>query len=223
MNDKKIVLGAFIVVILISVMIYLNDREVSDVQKEPKLCSEGTLHLFLDVYYPGEITATGYEIKGDRIILRFRSRGSGDLRINRANFTITCIPKNLSPDLFEVSVDGKTFRPSCEGVLTTPVPSKTANPERSVYYLASPYNLGEIAIIELPEGHSFEELRLENRTLIIEVSPGGSINSAVVRSELIGKNWSKVLYTDGTSTWAGRKSTMGEGDCPIWIFPEAES
>ncbi|MDV3104813.1 hypothetical protein [Thermococcus waiotapuensis] len=218
MDDKKIVLGTFIIVILISVMVYINGG-ASNVQEKHRLCSAGNLYVLLDVYYPGELRATGYEIKDDRIVLHFHSEGSGDLKVNHANFTISCIPENLSPGLFEVSVDGKTFRPSCEGVLTTPVPSKTSNSERSVWYLASPYNLSKIALIELPEGYSFRELNLENRTLVIKVSTGGNVGSTVVKSELLAEGWEKIIYTDGSSTWRGKKSVMGNGECPVWISP----
>lgn len=216
--NKKALLSIPIVLILIAVAVFHNGG-ASNVREEHRLCSAGKLHLLLDVYYPGELGAMGYEIKDDRIVLHFHSAGSGDIRVNHANFTIPCIPKNLSPDLFEVSVDGKTLRPSCEGVLTKPVLSKTSNSERSVWYLASPYNLSKIALVELPRGYSFKKLKLENGTLVIEVSSGGSMGSTVVRSELLAERWEKIIYTDGSRTWVGQKSVMGSGECPVWISP----
>ncbi|WP_157727221.1 hypothetical protein [Thermococcus profundus] len=217
---KELVLGIFFMAILITVAVFQSGAVTSNTEEKHALCSEGRLHLFLDVYYPGELRAAGYELKDDKIVLRFHSITSGGLRMNPTNFTIPCIPKNLSPNIFEINVDGDTFYPSCQGVLTTPISSKTANSERSVYYLTSPYNLSEIALIELPEKYSLESLKLENETLMIEVSPDGDTGSIIVKSELLGKrSWMRIIYSDGSKTWTGRKSTLGDGECPIWISP----
>ncbi|MDI3474398.1 MAG: hypothetical protein PWQ79_984 [Thermococcaceae archaeon] len=218
--DKRIALGAFIIAFLVAFVVLQNGRATPNTDEKHALCSEGKLSIFLDIYYPGELRAAGYEIKDDKIVLRFHSITSGDLRINLANFTIPCIPRNLSPNIFEINVDGDTFYPSCQGVLTTPVSSETANSERSVYLLASPYNLSEIALIELPEGYSLKSLKLDNGTLIIEVSTGGNTSSVIVKSELLGKrSWRGIIYSDGSKTWTGRKSTLGDGECPILISP----
>lgn len=217
---KELMLGIFFMAILIAVAVFQSGSVTSNTEENHALCSEGKLSIFLDVYYPGELRAAGYEIKDDKIVLRFHSITSGDLRINLANFTIPCIPRNLSPNIFEINVDGDTFYPSCQGVLTTPVSSETADSERSVYYLASPYNLSEISLIKLPEGYSLEDLKLDNGTLIIEVSPGGDASSVIVKSELLGKrSWMGIIYSDGSKIWTGRKSTLGNGECPIWISP----
>jgi hypothetical protein len=220
MMGKELVLGIFFMAILITVAVFQSGAVTSNTEEKHAHCSEGKLSIFLDVYYPGELRATGYEIKDDKIVLRFHSITSGDLRINFANFTIPCIPKNLSPNIFEINVDGDTFYPSCRGVLTTPVSSETANSERSVYYIASPSNLSEIALNELPEGYSLKGLNSDNETLVIEVSPGGDANSVIVKSELLGKrSWKKIIYSDGSKDWTGRKSTLGNGECPILISP----
>jgi hypothetical protein len=217
--NRRPALGISFVIILMAVVVFQSSVTPNTGEKHAH-CSEGKLSIFLDVYYTGELRAAGYEIKDDKIVLRFHSITSGDLRINLANFTIPCIPKNLGPNIFEINVDGDTFYPSCQGVLTIPLSSETANSERSVYYLASPYNLSEIALIKLPEEYSLEDLKLDNETLVIKVSPGRDTNSIIVKSELLGKgSWKKIIYPDGSKNWTGQKSTLGNGECPILISP----
>jgi len=56
-------------------------------------------------------------------------------------------------------------------LITTPVPSGGNDTSLSIYYIASPYNLSEVALIVPPEGYSFEGLKLENGTLMLFISP----------------------------------------------------
>ena len=70
-----------------------------------------------------------------------------------------------------------------------------------------------------------KNLKFENNTLQILLSPGGSGGVEVVRSNIIAENqeglkrgWIKIIYTDGSREWEGRVQTIGgEGECPILI------
>ena len=135
-------------------------------------CAAGeSLQVFVDVYYPGELRPGDYIMIDDRITLNFQEVSSGELQVNRANFTLPCVPRDVIPKLFEIRVGERVFSPSCEGLITTPVPSGGNGTSLSIYYIASPYNLSEVALIVPPEGYSFEGLKLENGTLMLFISP----------------------------------------------------
>ena len=223
-NRTLLAVFIFVVVLLSGVVYWVHESDPKPEGGRLICSSEKSLQVFIDVYYPGKLQPEGYTIEDDEIVLNFREIRSGELQVNRANFTLSCVPRNVSPKLFEIRVGEMTFTPLCVGVITTPVPSGGNATSLSVYYIASPYDLNEVALIVSPEGYSFEGLKLEKDTLMVLVSQEGEKGDAIVKSQVIGeRNWVRIVYTNGKQKWIGRKSTMGEGECPIWIFPESGS
>ncbi|MCD6524109.1 MAG: hypothetical protein J7K48_03825, partial [Thermococcus sp.] len=122
-----------------------------------------------------------------------------------------------------VNVDGTLLYPTCWDYVMSFDIGKNGG---GMYYIASPYDLSSIAEVSIPEGYTFKELKFENNTLIIFISPGDDGGVEVVKSDIIAENqeglkrgWIKIIYTDGSKEWEGRVSSMGRaGECPIFIY-----
>ncbi|AEH23893.1 hypothetical protein [Pyrococcus yayanosii] len=186
-----------------------------------------TVEVYVTVYYPGELEADGYYVKDDQITLTFHVlKGSEDLKGHFEKFKIRCFLCNLDLEnaTVVVDIDGTPLYPTCRDYIMSF--DKGGN-IKGMHYVVSPYNLTEIAKIRILEGYVFRELKFENNTLTIFLSPGNGEEVEIIRSNIIAEHqkglkrgWVKVVYTDGSRKWEGRVYSMGEGECPVLIEAE---
>jgi len=185
----------------------------------------GTTEVCVTVCYPGELKAEGYSLEDGQIVLKFHTlENSEALREHFEKFEIRCLFCSLDLEKAKVvvNVSGTLLYPACKDYMMS---FDNGRNGKGMHYIASPYNLTSIAEVRIPEGYTFKELKFENNTLQILLSPGGSGGVEVVRSNIIAENqeglkrgWIKIIYTDGSREWEGRVQTIGgEGECPILI------
>lgn len=185
-----------------------------------------TAEIYVTVYYPGELEAEGYSLENNQIVLKFHFlTSSGDLKKHFEKFKVRCFFCDLDLEKAKVvvNVDGTLLYPTCWDYVMSFDIGKNGG---GMYYIASPYDLSSIAEVSIPEGYTFKELKFENNTLIIFISPGDDGGVEVVKSDIIAENqeglkrgWIKIIYTDGSKEWEGRVSSMGRaGECPIFIY-----
>ncbi|AAL80711.1 hypothetical protein PFDSM3638_02945 [Pyrococcus furiosus DSM 3638] len=178
-----------------------------------------TVEVQVLVYYPGELVSRGYRIEGGQVILKFHALNrSEELKVKYETFKVRCFFCDLDLENATIIIDGTPLKPTCKDYIMS------FDTGDGMLYIASPYNLSETAEIWIPEGYQFKELKFENNTLVILVSPGDGekvkiIHSGVVAEHREGleKGWVKVIYTDGSKSWGGRVYSFGEGECPILI------
>ncbi|WP_232473328.1 S1 family peptidase [Thermococcus thioreducens] len=183
-----------------------------------------TAEIYVTVYYPGELEADGYYVKDDQITLKFHVlKGSEGLKGHFEKFKIRCFLCNLDLEnaTVVVDIDGTPLYPTCRDYIMSF--DKGGN-IKGMHYVVSPYNLTEIAKIRILEGYGFRELKFENNTLIVLLSPGNGEEVEIIRSNIIAEHqkglergWIKVVYTDGSKKWEGRVYSMGKGECPVLI------
>ncbi len=183
--------------------------------------------IYVTVYYPGELEADGYYVKDDQITLKFHIlKGSEGIKGHFEKFKIWCFLCNLDLEnaTVVVDIDGTPLYPTCKDYVMSF--DKGGN-IKGMHYIVSPYNLTEIAKIKIPEGYIFRELKFENNTLTIFLSPKGSEGVRIIRSDIIAEHqeglkrgWVKVVYTDGSRRWGGRVYSMGNGECSVLIEAE---
>ncbi|EHR79368.1 hypothetical protein OCC_07711 [Thermococcus litoralis DSM 5473] len=181
-----------------------------------------TAEVQVTIYYPGELVSEGYLVEDGQVILKFHALNSSEeIKTKHETFKVRCFFCNLDLENATILIDGASLNPTCRDYIMS---FDNKGDIVGMQYIVSPYNLSEIAEIRIPEGYSFQDLKFENNTLVILVSPGNSEIIKIVRSEVIAEHreglkrgWVKVIYTDGSRSWEGRVYNFGEGECPVSI------
>ncbi|MDK2914195.1 MAG: hypothetical protein PWQ79_1110 [Thermococcaceae archaeon] len=181
-----------------------------------------TAEVQVTIYYPGDLVTEGYRVDNGHVILKFHALNSSEeLKMKHETFKVRCFFCNLDLENATILIDGVPLKPTCKDYIMSFDDGKEGT---GMYYIASPYNLSEIAEIWIPKGYSFGGLKFENNTLVILVSPGDGETVKIVRSEVIAEHREglkrglvKVIYTDGSRSWEGRVHRFGERECPVII------